>query len=141
MKSFAKFTLALSLVLALVAAVSGIWLWQEMLAHPGVSVSINGEDLGLQELGLHEFGVGHWGELVLGGLAVGFVMVFVLPFVLLLGVGLPLLIVGGVLLGVLGMGLAAMFSVGALLGSPLIVLGLLIWLLLRDRRAKPQARA
>jgi len=141
MKSFAKFTLALSLVLALVAAVSGVWLWQEMLDHPGVSVSINGADLDPDELGLRELGFSHWGELLLGGLAVGFVMLFVLPLVLLLGVGLPLLIVGGVLLGVLGMGLAAMFSVGALLGSPFIVLGLLIWLLLRDRRAKPQARA
>jgi len=136
MKSFAKIILALSLVLALVAAVSGVWLWQEMLSHPGVSVSINGDDIALGELAS-----GQWAELLVGGLLIGVALVFVLPFVLLLGVGLPLLIVGGLLLGVLGTVLAALFSVGALLGSPLILLGLLLWLLLRDRRSKRAAQA
>ena len=136
MKSIAKIILALSLVLALVAAVSGVWLWQEMLSHPGVSVSINGDDIALGELAS-----GQWAELLVGGVLIGVVLVFVLPFVLLLGVGLPLLIVGGLLLGVLGTVLAALFSVGALLGSPLILLGLLLWLLLRDRRTKRAAQA
>ncbi|OYU26479.1 MAG: hypothetical protein CFE41_15590 [Burkholderiales bacterium PBB2] len=136
MKSFAKFTLALSLVLALVAAVSGVWLWQEMWSHPGVSISINGEDLYLGEMAS-----GQWAELLVGGLITGMVLLFVLPLVLLLGVGLPLLIVGGVLVCVVGTVLAALFSVGAVLGSPLILLGLVLWLLLRDRRPKRRAQA
>jgi F0F1-type ATP synthase assembly protein I len=51
------------------------------------------------------------------------------PLVVLLGVALPLLIVGGVMAVVL----ASLLGVGALLGSPLILLGLLVFVVLRNR--------
>ena len=53
-----------------------------------------------------------------------------MPLVLLLGVALPLLIVGGVL----ALLVASVLGVGAVLGSPLILLGLLLFVVLRNRR-------
>ncbi len=131
MKSFFKTLLILSLLLAVLAMAGGFAIWQELASHPEVQVSINGEDLPLHELhGLH------WSGVLLGGLITGFVLLVVLPLALLLGLGLPLLIVGGVL----GAGLLALVGVGGLLLSPLLLLGLVLWLLLRDRRprGKPQ---
>jgi hypothetical protein len=129
MKRFLQWMLALSALLAVLAAVGGYALWQELAAHPAVSVSINGEDLGLGEL--H---AAHWGGLMLGGLLVTLVLLVVLPLTLVLGLGLPLLIVATVL----GAALLALVSLGGLLLSPLLLLGLLLWLLLR-RKASGQA--
>jgi hypothetical protein len=73
---------------------------------------------------------GDWLGASIGLFVAGLVCVVVLPLVLLLGVALPLLIVGGVLTLVVG----GLLGVGALLGSPLILLGLLIFIVLRNRR-------
>jgi len=59
------------------------------------------------------------------------------PLVLLLGVALPLLIVGGVLAVVV----ASLLGVGAVLGSPLILLGLLVFVVLRNRSRANAARS
>ena len=55
-----------------------------------------------------------------------------MPLVLLLGLGLPLLILGGIVL----VTLAALASVGAVVGSPLLVIGLVVWLIVRDKPRK-----
>lgn len=73
---------------------------------------------------------GDWLGASIGLLVAGLVCVVVLPLVLLLGVALPLLIVGGVLTVVV----ASLLGVGAVLGSPLILLGLLLFIVLRNRR-------
>lgn len=133
MKSLFKTLLILSLLLTVLALAGGFAIWQEIASHPEVQVSINGEDLALHELhGLH------WGGLLFGGLVTGFVLLIVLPLALLLGLGLPLLIVGGML----GVGLLALIGVGGLLLSPLLLVGLVLWLLLRDRRnaARPSEK-
>ena len=129
MKKFFKILLSLSLLLAVLALAGGFAVWQELASHPEVQISVNGETLPL-----HELHAMHWSGLVLGGLITGFVLLLVLPLALLLGLGLPMLIVASVL----GLGLLALVGVGGLLLSPLLLLGLPLWLLLRDRRPAPE---
>lgn len=129
MKTFFKILLSLSLLLAVLALAGGFAVWQELASHPEVQISVNGETLPL-----HELHAMHWSGLVLGGLITGFVLLLVLPLALLLGLGLPMLIVASVL----GLGLLALVGVGGLLLSPLLLLGLPLWLLLRDRRHAPE---
>jgi len=84
---------------------------------PDFDVSVNGDAVDLGSI----FG-GLVGLTVTG--IVLLVLCVVLPLVLLLAVGLPLLIVGAVLAAVV----AVVCGVGAVLGSPLILLALLlIW--------------
>jgi len=72
------------------------------------------------------------------GLAIAAVVcLLVVPLVLLLGVALPLLIVGSVVAVVL----AALLGAGAVLGSPLILLGLLLFVVLRNRNRAMKASA
>ncbi len=73
---------------------------------------------------------GDWLGASIGLFIAGVVCVIVVPLVLLLGVALPLLVVGGVLALVV----ASVLGVGAVLGSPLILLGLLLFIVLRNRR-------
>ncbi|WP_457420370.1 hypothetical protein [Roseateles sp. P5_E7] len=80
---------------------------------------------------------GDWLGASIGLFVAGLVCVIVLPLVLLLGVALPLLIVGGVLTVVV----ASLLGVGALLGSPVILLGLLLFVVLRNRRRANAAAA
>jgi len=80
---------------------------------------------------------GDWLGASIGLFVAGIVCVIVLPLVLLLGVALPLLIVGGVLTVVV----ASLLGVGAVLGSPMILLGLLLFVVLRNRRRSMQATA
>ncbi|MFG6464549.1 hypothetical protein ACG04Q_23460 [Roseateles sp. DXS20W] len=83
-------------------------------------------------------GLGDWLGASLGLFIAGIVCLFVVPLVLLLGVALPLLIVGGVVAVIL----AALLGAGAVLGSPLILLGLLLFVVLRNRsRANAAAAA
>jgi hypothetical protein len=70
--------------------------------------------------------LGDWLGATIGLLVAGIVCVVVLPLVLLLGVALPLLIVLGV---------------GAVLGSPLILLGLLLFVVLRNRSRANAAKS
>ena len=74
--------------------------------------------------------VGDWLGATIGLFVAGIICVIVVPLVLLLGVALPLLIVGGVLALVV----ASLLGVGAVLGSPLILLGLLLFVIMRNRR-------
>jgi len=118
----------LSLALAVLAILSGIGLWHEFSGHPGFSVSINGDDLDLERLAdLNGLGV------ILGLGVAALVMCVVVPLLLLFSIGLPLLIIGAVVAAVV----VSVMSVGALLFSPLLVIGLLLYLLLRTK--KPRA--
>lgn len=136
MKSFLKWFLALSLILAVAATIGGVLLWQEISSHPEVSISINGEDIPV-----HALTAAHWGSLLFASGLTLFVLAVVLPLTLLLGVALPLMFVAGVVALVL----AVVAGVGALVGSPLILLVLLLWWLLRRKPVataapyKPQA--
>ena len=81
--------------------------------------------------------VGNWLGATVGLFVAGIVCVIVVPLVLLLGVALPLLIVGGVLALVV----ASLLGVGAVLGSPLILLGLLLFVALRNRSRANSAKS
>lgn len=81
--------------------------------------------------------VGDWLGASIGLFVAGAVCLLVLPLVLLLGVALPLLIVGGVLAVVV----ASLLGVGAVLGSPLILLGLLLFVVLRNRSRANAAKS
>jgi hypothetical protein len=126
-KRFAQWILLPGLLLGALALWGGYAIWQEVLAHPGFEIVINGKELGVQELsGLH------WASLLLaGGLAL-VILLLVLPLTLMLGLSLPLLLAAGAL----GLGLLLLVSVGGLLCSPLLLLGLLLWLALRRRPAR-----
>ncbi|MGM9481648.1 hypothetical protein ACS5PN_10750 [Roseateles sp. NT4] len=80
---------------------------------------------------------GDWLGASIGLFVAGIVCVVVLPLVLLLGVALPLVIVGGVLTLVV----ASLLGVGAVLGSPLILLGLLLFVVLRNRSRANTAKS
>lgn len=81
--------------------------------------------------------VGDWLGATIGLFVAGIICVIVVPLVLLLGVALPLLIVGGVLALVV----ASLLGVGAVLGSPLILLGLLLFVVLRNRSRANAAKS
>ncbi len=128
MKRFLKWTLVLSLILAAAAIVGGVLMWQEIASHPEVSISINGEDIPV-----HELSAAHWATLMFAAGITAFVLLVVLPLTLLLGLALPLMLVAGVLALVV----AVLLGAGALVGSPLILLVLLLWWLLRRKPAAP----
>ena len=81
--------------------------------------------------------IGDWLGASIGLFIAGIVCVVVVPLVLLLGVALPLLIVCGVVAVVL----AALLGAGAVLGSPVILLGLLLFVVLRNRNRAMKASA
>lgn len=105
-----------------------------LLNHHGPDMHIVLDD-GEFFLGGSDFG--DWLGAVIGLFVAGIVCVVVLPLVLLLGVALPLLIVGGVVALVL----VSLLGVGAVLGSPLILLGLLLFVVLRNRSRANAARS
>jgi len=80
---------------------------------------------------------GDWLGASIGLFIAAVVCLFVVPLVVVLGLALPLLIVGGVLALVV----AGLLGVGAVLGSPLILLGLLLFVVLRNRRRSMNAAA
>ena len=104
-----------------------------LLSHHGsdMHIVLNDEELFLGS------GIGDWLGASVGLLVAGVVCLVVVPLVLLLGVALPLLIVGGVVAAVL----AALLGAGAVLGSPLILLGLLLFVVLRNRNRAMKASA
>jgi hypothetical protein len=123
MKTLFKILFIVTALMVLLALIGGFTL----LNHHGSDMHIVLND---EELFLGGGGLGDWLGASIGLLVAGLVCVVVLPLVLLLGVALPLLIVGGVLTAVI----ACFVGVGAVLGSPLIVLGLLLFVVLRNRR-------
>lgn len=105
-----------------------------LLHHHGPDMHIV---FGDDELFLGDSDFGDWLGASIGLFVAGVVCLIVLPLVLLLGVALPLLLVGG-MLAVVVFGL---LGVGAVLGSPMILLGLLLFVVLRNRRRASQAMA
>jgi hypothetical protein len=93
--------------------------------------------LGDEELFLGGTDFGDWLGAVIGLFVAGIICVIVVPLVLLLGVALPLLIVGGVVALVV----AGLLGVGAVLGSPLILFGLLLFVVMRNRRRANSAKS
>ncbi|MEJ5999639.1 hypothetical protein [Paucibacter soli] len=125
MRTAFRVMLALVLLMMLLASLAGVAVWHELAASPGLHITINDE-----ELSAAGFGIGDFLGLVLGLGIAGVVVLLVVPVVLLFSIGLPLLIVGGVLALV-----CLLFSgIGALLFSPLFLFGLLLWLILRKPR-------
>lgn len=105
-----------------------------LLNHHGSDMHIVLDD-GEFFLGGSDFG--DWLGASIGLFVAGIICVLVVPLVVLLGVALPLLIVGGVMAVVV----VSLLGVGAVLGSPLILLGLLLFVVLRNRsRANNAAR-
>ena len=105
-----------------------------LLHHHGSDMHIVLDD-GEFFLGGSDFG--DWLGASIGLFVAGIICVVVVPLVLLLGVALPLVIVGGVLALVV----ASLLGVGAVLGSPLILLGLLFFVVLRNRRRANAAKS
>jgi len=125
MRTAFKVVLAFGLVMMLLASLAGVAIWHELASSPGLHITINDE-----ELSAAGFGLGDFLGLVLGLGIAGVVVLLVVPVVLLFSIGLPLLIVGGVLAL-----LCLLFSgIGAVLFSPLFLFGLLLWLILRKPR-------
>jgi hypothetical protein len=105
-----------------------------LLNHHGSDMHIVLDD-GEFFLGGSDFG--DWLGASIGLFVAGIICVLVVPLVVLLGVALPLLIVGGLMAVVV----VSLLGVGAVLGSPLILLGLLLFVVLRNRsRANNAAR-
>jgi hypothetical protein len=125
MRTLFRWILILTLGLLLLGILGGAALLHALTSGPDISISINGEALDLVELG--------WlpaGATLLGLMVAGLVVCVVLPLTLLLGIGLPLLLVAGAF----GLVLALLLGVGAMLSSPLIIFILVMALLLRPRR-------
>jgi hypothetical protein len=132
MKSFFKWLLILSLGVALLAVLAGGSLLSDLITGPDVSISVNGADLDLDGLSAVP-----WYSVMFGMLVAGVVVCLLLPLVLLFSLGLPLLLLGLTLVFVF----IGTIGLGSLLFSPLILLGLLLWLVLRNRRPQPPRQA
>jgi hypothetical protein len=130
-------SLALTLLLVLLCVGLAWWAgsWLDATVGPWSSgvIHIDGEQFEWQGLEGGSFSA----VALLAGLAVSLVVLVVLPLVLVLGIGLPLLVGGLVLaagLAVAGLALAAVLS-------PLLLLVLLLWWALRGSGAKAGAGA
>ncbi len=128
MKTAFKILFAVTALMVLLALLAGATLLTQDFTD--MHVVINDEEVFLS-------GVGDWLGAGLGLLISGVVCLIVVPLVLLLGVALPLLIVGGVVAAVIAM----VLGVGAVLGSPLILLALLLFVVLRNRSRANAARS
>lgn len=130
MKTLFKILFIGTALMVLLAMIGGF----ALLNHHGPDMHIVLDD-GEFFLGNGDFG--DWVGATIGLFIAGAVCLFVVPLVLLLGVALPLLIVGGVVAVIL----AALLGAGAVLGSPLILLGLLLFVVLRNRSRANAAAA
>ncbi|HEY1090067.1 MAG TPA: hypothetical protein VGE47_03165 [Burkholderiaceae bacterium] len=127
MRTFFKLFAFLAILLFFAMLGGGFAIWHGINELPGLSVNINGEDLAL-----HGMDLGDLIGAVIGLGVAGVVLLIVVPLVLLFSVGLPLLIMGAVIAAVV----LAVCGVGAVLGSPLILLALILWLVFRPRRRR-----
>ncbi|MGQ3053820.1 MAG: hypothetical protein ACT6S0_18740 [Roseateles sp.] len=130
MKTLFKILFIGTALMVLLAMLGGFALWN----HHGPDMHIVLDD-GEFFFGGSDFG--DWLGAAIGLLVAGVICVIVLPLVLLLGLALPLLIVGGVIALVV----ASLLGVGAVLGSPLILLGLLAFIVLRNRSRANAAKS
>ncbi len=132
MKTFFKLLLALGLLMVLASVALGVVAFGAMQDADGLHIIINGHEWTGGELDMADgFSV------FLALLICGLVVCVVVPLVLLLGLGLPLLLLGGLLL----LAVAAVLGTGAVLSSPLLLVALVIWLLVRDRSPRARRRA
>ena len=128
MKTLFKAFLLVGFALVALAVLLGWGAIQVLGDVPGVHLQVNGDEVIWSGLDLFDaLGAGLGLVITIG------VMCLVVPLLLLLGLGLPLLILGALALA----GIAALLGVGAVVGSPLILIGLIVWLLVRDK--KPRA--
>jgi hypothetical protein len=130
MKTLFKILFIGSALLVLIAMIGGFTL----LHHHGSDMHIVLDD---GDFFLGGGDVGDWLGASIGLFIAALVCIVVVPLVLLLGVALPLLIVCGVVAVVL----AALLGAGAVLGSPMILLGLLFFVVMRNRRRAMSATA
>lgn len=131
MKTFLRWTAALTLALLLVTALAGWWLataWHDLGPWASGSVWIDGEPV--EWAGWAAFGTLMG---VAGVILAVLVVVVVVPLAVLLGLGVPLLICGGgILVALLVAGVAL-----ALTLAPFIIAGLLIvWAVRAARRPR-----
>ncbi|MFG6412536.1 hypothetical protein ACG02S_01340 [Roseateles sp. DC23W] len=127
MKTLFKILFVITALMVLAAMLGGF----ALLNHDSnMHIVLNDEELFLG-------GFGDWVGATIGLFVAAIVCIVVVPLVLLLGVALPLLIVGGVLALVV----ASVLGVGAVLGSPLILLGLLLFVVLRNRSRANAAKS
>ena len=127
MKTAFKCLLILGLVLGLLGLLASGLVWQGIAAQPNLHITINGEALDLQD-----FAGMPWAGPLFTLLTGAVIVCLVVPMILLFGLGLPLLLLGLVLAFVL----LGVFGLGTMLFSPFLVLGLLLWLLLRNKQPK-----
>ncbi len=128
MKTLFKAFLILALGVVLLSVVGGCSLLHHVFSEPGVHITINGDEWSDPDVGDFigaMFGLG----------VAGLVLFIVLPLVLLFAVGLPLLIVGGVV----GLLVLVFCGVGAVVFSPAFLLVLVLWLLLRRPKNRDAA--
>ncbi len=128
MKTLFKIVIAITALMLLLAMLGGV----ALLTHhdSDMHIVLNDEEMFLG-------GFGDWVGATIGLFVAGLVCLVVVPLVVLLGVALPLLIVGGVITLVV----ASLLGVGAVLGSPLILLGLLLFVVLRNRSRANAAKS
>lgn len=131
MKTLFKILFVFTALMVLAAMLGGFALLNH--SGPDMHIMLNDDELFLGDFG----GFGDWVGATIGLFVAAIVCIVVVPLVLLLGVALPLLIVGGVIALVL----ASILGVGAVLGSPLILLGLLLFVVLRNRNRANAANA
>ena len=120
MKTLFKILFIGTALMVLMAMLGGF----ALLEHHGSDMHIV---LGDEEVFLGGGDFGDWLGGAIGLFVAGMVCVVVVP---LLSVG-----------GVMALVVASLLGVGAVLGSPLILLGLLVFVVLRNRRRAMQARA
>ena len=131
MKRLLFWSLVAALLLAALAVFAGVVIWQEIAAHPQMSITINGENVPI-----HDMDMADWVGLVFAGGVALLTVIFVVPLSLILGLGLPLLIAGGAL----AFGALLLAGVGLMVAAPLLLPVLLLWWLLRrDRKTLRQA--
>ena len=126
MRTLFKAFFILALGVVLLSILGGFSVAHHVFSEPGVHIVVNGDEWTDPDVG--DF-IGAMIGLGVGGL----VCFVVLPLVLLFAVGLPLLIVGGVI----GLLVLVFCGVGAVVFSPAFLVILVLWLLLR----RPKARA
>ncbi len=128
MRTLFKAFLILALGAVLLSILGGVSLAHHIFSDPGVNITISGDEWSDSDLG--DF----LGAII--GLGVtGVVCFIVLPLVLLFAVGLPLLIVGGVI----GFVVLLACGLGAVAVSPVFLMVLVLWLLVRRPKARGPA--
>ncbi len=123
MKTFLKALLFMAVLMGVLAVLGGFAAWHGLHHSGDMHLIVNGDEW------RGDGDLGDWLGAGIGLFVAGIVCLVVVPLALLLGLALPLLIVAGVL----GFVVLGLFGVGAVLGSPFIILGLVLYLALRNR--------